>query len=1762
MSCENSNPNANNINLLNEKVSSPPRCHNVYGEPVKRRYQRKETVPLMFDVFNYDQRVMLDKVKRTNNKSNAELMQQNVENIPPARSVVKDNETPRGKRCSLLNYTSISGAKSIFPTTSPPRCHNVYDQPVKRRNSGTRTKLVLLEVLIDETTEFSDTPITGQTCYAHSVTTQNINDFSGMDNFSPEFCGSSIRSHFPKPPLHTLRAKRKIYNKPTAEGTQFERSPLSNLTNVSNYFNDIRYPFKRKPNGTRSTSSTVNIHCNLAEPPKSVSGSTLNGDTQPSLVKQFGSTNQRLNFELDIRPTTSEFNFDSIENEDNVRWEYDANNSGGIKGPPNVKCSTCEAWMWKEERVNKYCTKGIPEFSICCGKGEIQLPKEKPTPSYIWQLLNEKRTEAHFMDCIRMYNNLFAFTSMGGRVDHSVNCGGAPYVYRLNGQNHYLFGSLIPDEGKPPKFYQLYIYDTANETNNRLRWINVQDGKKVEAEIIEGLTKMLDVTNELVHEFRTQRDHFDQDQVTELEITLKISRSDSGRENHIVSADDIVGIMVGDLDENCVPTSVPTGDDGFHIQLKYGHSCKKKSRKRQLISMKEYYSYKFQVRLNEGGRLYQQYVVDAFSTIEQVRLWWFRKHQTTLLNELYRQISDSVRSGEVDSCNVGKGIILPAGFVGSRRYMQQNFQDALAVCRYIGHPDADSKKNLIKNVDNFVSAEIPDPLKDKAGYEAVKAFEIHEPCGAKFQKSLCMKDQKCIRHFPKKYSPSTTFDESGFPVYRRRKTDVTVNVRKEDLDNKWVVPYNRNLLVKYQCHMNVEICCHTRSIKYLFKYCLKGHDRATVEIKGHKKRDDQLNNRVPVDEINEYFDGRYICAAESAYHIFGYNIHYRTTSIQRLSFQLPGYPGARVYTYDEIPQHYIWNESDTIWNIRKRGKQIGSGGYGKTNLWKLLITKLRSESKIILLVASAGIAATLIPGGRTAHSRFKIPIVLDAHSTCAISHKADIAQLIQQTSVIIWDEAPMQHRFSFECLDRSLRDIMKTVHPHRFHMPFGGIIVILGGDFRKILLVIPSASRSQVELKENMRLTKGINDIEILRMANFAKWVLNIDDGKIDRARHRDAEEDIHKFQNPRYLSERDILTPTNNTVCHINDLIVDKIPGDTISYFSTDSAEDFPGSEIELNNYFPPEYLNSLNIPGLPNHELKLKVGVAVMLMRNLNQTLGLCNRTRMMVTKCLPQCVECEVITGSFIGSRHFIPRMEPSPSDTKLPFNFLRKQMPLQICYCMTINKSQGQSLENVGLFIPKPVFTHGQLYVAVNRENRMHILMSSAISILQDEVLVVGDTYEIENFRVTNFIAKYKCVEGDSHIIFTDMTIVNRVLPVDCLRLEAFFHFTDLGSIHGAHFQDNHCIDVDKMKGDNRFLIDVVGELEDSPTKIAYRKDEVERHNVKFTLTDGRCYVNVTFFNEFGESFLNALKGEVQKPIIVTIASAKINEWNGPEEMSATNFPTANTSLELKPTNITDNCRMQAFVPAFLNEKLQRMLQLGKMYVTSFFQVRDFTPEDKWRSVQLDRQIQFTNQTKTRELSESEYFIPNNMFDFYDFEEVRKLAKQNIYLADVVGVIIKREDIKQINTSAGKEKLQVKLKITDGKNKLNVTFWDSMAHDFQNEIDNMKFEYPLILIVASGKVSQWKETPTKPTKTEEPPKTQIHSRYEAIRVPILKPSEYPIWKVRMTMFLEATDPEYLDRIHEGPHKPTKLVVVVAGEVAKSVPKEKSDYTAEDC
>jgi ATP-dependent DNA helicase PIF1 len=127
------------------------------------------------------------------------------------------------------------------------------------------------------------------------------------------------------------------------------------------------------------------------------------------------------------------------------------------------------------------------------------------------------------------------------------------------------------------------------------------------------------------------------------------------------------------------------------------------------------------------------------------------------------------------------------------------------------------------------------------------------------------------------------------------------------------------------------------------------------------------------------------------------------------------------------------------------------GGCGKTHVFNLLLAAVRAEQHpqsgrpcIALAVASSGIASLLMEGGATAHSRFKIPINITFESLCNIASNSELADLIRVCSLILWDEAPMMHRHCFEALDRTLQDITQC------RLPFGGKVVVLGGDFRQV----------------------------------------------------------------------------------------------------------------------------------------------------------------------------------------------------------------------------------------------------------------------------------------------------------------------------------------------------------------------------------------------------------------------------------------------------------------------------------------------------------------------------------------------------------------------------------------------------------------------------------------------------------------------------------------------------------------------------------------
>jgi hypothetical protein len=146
------------------------------------------------------------------------------------------------------------------------------------------------------------------------------------------------------------------------------------------------------------------------------------------------------------------------------------------------------------------------------------------------------------------------------------------------------------------------------------------------------------------------------------------------------------------------------------------------------------------------------------------------------------------------------------------------------------------------------------------------------------------------------------------------------------------------------------------------------------------------------------------------------------------------------------------NAYKTILNVvtNKEGKLFfvyGNGGTIKTFVWTMLLSCLRRKGKIVLIVASLGIASLLLLGGITAHSRFKIPIDLHDESICNITQQMKVAKLVCKVDMIIWDEAPMMHRQTFEAIDRTLHDLMQLDDAHTTMKIFSGKTIVLGGDF-------------------------------------------------------------------------------------------------------------------------------------------------------------------------------------------------------------------------------------------------------------------------------------------------------------------------------------------------------------------------------------------------------------------------------------------------------------------------------------------------------------------------------------------------------------------------------------------------------------------------------------------------------------------------------------------------------------------------------------------
>lgn len=604
-------------------------------------------------------------------------------------------------------------------------------------------------------------------------------------------------------------------------------------------------------------------------------------------------------------------------------------------GQMNVKCLHCGGLHFRQERTGRDSS----IFTLCCQKGKVRLPHLRNAP-YFQGLIENSQSEnratrlrsKNYMDNIRQFNSAFAMVSSEAHLDDSLTHG--IYNFKIHDTFYHRLGPLIPQEGRDPKYAQIYIYDVNTGTHQRMRQ---KANNKCNENLMREIGSHLENVNPFVQSFKTVSEICREESPEGSDILMyiikdkgsdlrryndatctdvaAIFKSDNGappghRNLIVFSKNDCVrriSVLDPSLDPLAYPLLFPTGDFGWDPSLKHAPN---RTQQRNNLTMLEYASYRLASRegfslLHRSEKLTLQWVVDMYVRIEGTRLQYIRDNQSSLRADLYLNVLDYLhqRGGVERSNSVGKQVILPSSFVGSPRNMHQNFLDAMAIVQKFGKPslfitmtcnpkweeiqnnlspgeqanfrpdivvrvfhcklielldcilkksvfgkaaalihtiefqkrglphchilltlDDDDKIRSTEDIDHVVSAEIPDAILNPELYTLVKTHMIHGPCGALNPNAPCMTDGNCSKSFPKPFSEETKDNVNGYSIYKRRDDGMSVEVNGKSVDNRYVVPYNSYLLLKFKCHINVEVCSTVKSVKYVYKYIHKGYD--------------------------------------------------------------------------------------------------------------------------------------------------------------------------------------------------------------------------------------------------------------------------------------------------------------------------------------------------------------------------------------------------------------------------------------------------------------------------------------------------------------------------------------------------------------------------------------------------------------------------------------------------------------------------------------------------------------------------------------------------------------------------------------------------------------------------------------------------------------------------------------------------------------------------------------------------------------------------
>ncbi|XP_031101909.1 uncharacterized protein LOC116005811 [Ipomoea triloba] len=485
----------------------------------------------------------------------------------------------------------------------------------------------------------------------------------------------------------------------------------------------------------------------------------------------------------------------------------------------------------------------------------------------------------------------------------------------------------------------------------------------------------------------------------------------------------------------------------------------------------------------------------------------------------------------------------------------------------------------------WISAEIPNELCNPEYYKAVEEFMTHGPCGLARKNSPCMVNGRYSKFFPKKFVPNSMLDRDGYPIYRRRDNGHTIKKNDIDLDNRYVV------------HTTDLVLTDTQKKNY-----------ALLEIEKLLHACNKLLGDYPPMPIPDGLTNSF----------FGNQLLY-----EELAYDQQALKEEHDILVGKLTEEQLVIYSKVMFDVdNNKGGLFFVYGYGGTGLpgkpfMENNVCCFTVKGKIVLNVASSGIASLLLPGGRTAHSRFAIPISINEDSTCNIKQ----------------GDSKLGDNSDGEC---------NIIIPSQF--------------------VLQSKGDPIKEIVEHTFPLYGTGNID------------------------------------PEQLKSRAILAPTLDVVDHVNEYMNNMNQTSSKTYLSCDSVCKANTNANILAEVHTTEFLNSLRCSAVPNHSISLKVGSPIMLLRNIDHSIGLCNGTRLIVSKLGNHVIEAKILCGTHYGKNVLISQLALTPSDPRLPFKFQKKQFPVMLSYAMTIN--QRQTLSQVGLLLKKPVFNHGQLYVAVS------------------------------------------------------------------------------------------------------------------------------------------------------------------------------------------------------------------------------------------------------------------------------------------------------------------------------------------------------------------------------------------------------------------------------------------------------------------------------